>query len=316
MFRCATSLVLDAPLVRIGKTYGCSGGKGMYTTDGCAAVFSVSGNVTACGSATKATNKVVCREGELVQAQDPCGLMILTSFFTTKKDWQRGKKTKASFKKVSKLYKTVLKHGLSVTVVYDELPPELIERYSCSQFQFHKVEMSEHDRRYGVNDVRYFFFKRLVESKPEWQYVFIVDAFDVRIGMSPCSGLKQDTLYIGIEQDRLKSHPWMKARFSKMGGKYDQWYRTKIQAKTKILNCGITGGSRPMMMKLLRRMTEVLQDPALAIRKKQEDINLNMAALNYIIYNEFEGSFSSGAPVHSVYKRFEAKRTDVWFIHK
>ena len=27
---------------------------------------------------------------------------------------------------------------------------------------------------------------------------------------------------------RLKKHPWMKARFQKMGGKYNQWYTTKV----------------------------------------------------------------------------------------
>lgn len=27
---------------------------------------------------------------------------------------------------------------------------------------------------------------------------------------------------------RLKKHPWMKARFQKMGGKYNQWYTSKV----------------------------------------------------------------------------------------
>ena len=43
----------------------------------------------------------------------------------------------------------------------------------------------------------------------------------------------------------------------------------------KILNCGLTGGQRDMMLKLLSRMVQVLQDPALAIRQKNEDINLS-----------------------------------------
>lgn len=108
----------------------------------------------------------------------------------------------------------------------------------------------------------------------------------------------------------------MKARFQKMGGKYNDWYKNKLQDKTKILNCGITGGRRDMMLKLLSRMTEVLQDPALSVRKKKEDINLNMASLNYIVYTEFVGKLVVGSPVHSVYKRFETRRKDVWFIHK
>ena len=44
----------------------------------------------------------------------------------------------------------------------------------------------------------------------------------------------------------------------------------------KILNCGITGGQRDIMLKFLTRMVQVLQDPALAIRQKNEDINLSL----------------------------------------
>merc|ERR1712187_134692 len=136
------------------------------------------------------------------------------------------------------------------------------------------------------------------------------------VALNPCPSLKDGLLYVGIEQDRLKRHPWMQARFKKMGGKYNQWYLNKVVDKMKILNCGITGGKRDIMLKLLRRQTEVLQDPALAVRSKTEDINLNMASLNYIVYTEFNGRFVGNAPVHSVYKRFDTKRKDGGFIHK
>ena len=80
----------------------------------------------------------------------------------------------------------------------------------------------------------------------------------------------------------------MKARFQKMGGKYNTWYTSKVTESAalstvqpsdlremKILNCGITGGQRDVMLKFLTRMVQVLQDPALAIRQKNEDINLS-----------------------------------------
>ncbi|CAE7948194.1 GATL10 [Symbiodinium sp. KB8] len=297
----------------MGKSYGCLDppkADGMYAMAGCAGLFSVSGKATVCG-----VGRTKCEPGAVPKSAD-CGLMILTSYFTTKKDWQRGKYVKPTFSKIQKLYQTAVTNGLSVSVLYDVLPQEFLDAYASERFRFVQVNLTQFDKRYGVNDVRYFFFERLVQQNRDWKYIFIVDAFDVRSGMNPCTGMQPGKIYVGGEQDRLKKHPWMKARFQKMGGKYNQWYTTKVTDKLKILNCGLTGGQRDMMLKLLSRMVQVLQDPALAIRQKNEDINLNMAALNYILYVEFDGKFQYGPPVHSAYKRFENKRKDVWWVHK
>ncbi|CAE7195994.1 GATL10 [Symbiodinium pilosum] len=297
---------------KMGKSYGCvdTQKEGMYAMAGCAGLFSVSGKATVCG-----VGRTKCEPGAVPKSAD-CGLMVLTSYFTTKKDWQRGKYVKPTFSKVQKLYQTAVTNGLTVSVLYDELPQDFLDVYTSERFRFVQVNLTQFDKKYGVNDVRYFFFERLVQQNRDWKYIFIVDAFDVRSGMSPCPALQPGKIYVGGEQDRLKKHPWMKARFQKMGGKYNQWYTTKVTDKLKILNCGITGGQRDVMLKLLSRMVQVLQDPALAIRQKNEDINLNMAALNYILYVEFDGKFQYGPPVHSAYKRFENKRKDVWWVHK
>lgn len=283
--------------------------------------FSVAGTLTICGvSAERAPQQQqqTCSPGRLPPRAEPsCGLMIMTSFFTTKKDWQRGTYTRGTFSKMKRLYRSALRMGHNVTVIYDDLPEELLARFSCDRFRFARVDFSKYDRRFGVNDIRYFFFDDLLKAHPEWRAAFVVDAFDVRVAMNPCTGLRPDMLYVGSEQDRLKGHPWMKARFQKMGGQYNEWYVKRIDAKMKILNCGITGGHRDVLLRLFARMKEVLGDPAMDLwrKKKSEDINLNMAALNYIVYNEFGNNFAKGQPVHSVYKGFQ-KRSDVWFIHK
>jgi len=234
----------------------------------------------------------------------------------TKKDWQRNKYVTAKFGKIRTLYRTTLERGLNVTVIHDGLPENLISAYTNEHFHFEKVDLSQYSSRYGVNDVRYFFFQQLVEKHKEWEYVFIVDAFDVRVHMNPCGGVEKDKLYIGHELDKLKGHPWMQARFKKMGGQYLKWYK-QVDDKMKILNCGITGGHRDIFNKLMVRMTAVLQDPAIKIMQtEEEEINLNMAALNYILYNDFPGKFFGNKPVHSRYKKYQNDRKDVWFVHK
>jgi len=302
----------------IGRTYGCSAdNKSMWTKGGCSGAFLAQGSVTACSSVSNRDRPMDCKPGTLpTRSSGFCGLMVVTTFFTTKKDWQRGKFAKAQFNKIKILYVSAMKQAVKVTVVYDDLPQELIQQYTTPLFSFYRVNLTDFEGRYGVNDVRYFFFQRLLKEHKDWTSMFIVDAFDVRIGMDMCPSIKDDMLYLGIEMDKLKNHPWMKARFHKMSGKYKQWYTSKVDAKMKILNCGLTGGKREIMLKLLKRMTEVITDPSLPNNQKGEDVNVNMAALNFIVYNEFPSKYTGGAPVHSLYKRFQNKRTDVWFIHK
>jgi len=296
-------------------TYGCtSSPDGMYVGAGCSGLFSVSGKATVCG-----LGRSKCEPGYVPKSAD-CGLMVLTSYFTTKGDWQHGgAHARVEFSKIQKLYQTAIQNGLSVTVAYDSLPQEFVDTYASQRFRFVKVNMTEFDARYGLNDVRYFIFHRLLSENLDWKSIFIVDGFDVRSAMNPCSGIEPGKIYVGSEPDelgRLKNHWWMNPLFQNMGGKYDQWYTSRVTEDMKMLNCGITGGQRDIMLQFLTRMTQVLGDPSLAIRQSNININVNMPALNYILYTEFEGKFQYGQPVHSVFSRYENERKDVWWIHK
>ena len=146
----------------IGKTYGCAGGggSGMWTKGGCKGIFQVNKAITVC-------EREKCAQGDM-GPDAGCGFMVMTTYFTTKKDWQRNKKAKASFSKIKVLYSSLMKNGLSGTILYDELPEELLTGYACDRFMFEKVDFKDFDGRYGVNDVRYFFFQRLLQAHPEW----------------------------------------------------------------------------------------------------------------------------------------------------
>merc|ERR1711970_1186718 len=107
--------------------------------------------------------------------------MLITTFFTTKRDWQRERYAKPSFTKFQKLYQSVFQLGLNVTVVYDDLPDDILKQYGCERWRWEKVSLDDYDRKYGVNDVRYFFFERLLKKYTEWRYLFVIDAFDVMV---------------------------------------------------------------------------------------------------------------------------------------
>lgn len=292
-----------------GVSYHCSA-TNVSTSGKCMGLFSVNRTPTVCGVAGPQT----CASGTLPAPQQSCGLMLLTTYFTTKKDWQRGIYTFVTYTKLRRLYRSSVRQGLNVTVLYDRLPQYFINRYANDRFRFQKVNLSAFDSRYGVNDVRYFSYRDLIKQHPEWKNIFLVDAFDVQVGSNPCAQLEDNRLYVGQEHDTLKKHKWMVDRFKLLGGKYWKWIR-RVPKGARILNCGITGGRRDVVMNFVQRMTEVLADPDLAIRKSRKEIDLNMQALNYLVYNEFPG-FVTGKPVHSDFKGFQVRRKDVWFIHK
>eukprot|EP00927_Polykrikos_kofoidii_P074172 TRINITY_DN70144_c0_g1_i1.p1 TRINITY_DN70144_c0_g1~~TRINITY_DN70144_c0_g1_i1.p1 ORF type:complete len:928 (+),score=124.59 TRINITY_DN70144_c0_g1_i1:142-2784(+) len=308
------------------STYGYgNGNRSIWVKSGCSGVFFVGGKLTLCesksdnagngqNSEVDTSARVECDAGMLPKLSKDCGLMLLTTFFTTVKDWQRQKFVKGSFDKLESLYASAIRNSVRVTVVYDNLPNELITNYSCDFFAFHRADLSKFPKGYGVNDVRFFVFQQLLQRHSEWSSIFIVDAFDVRIGKNPCREMAPDTLYAGIELEKLHNHPWMQKRFEEMGGVYKKWFRNDVRTHYRIVNCGVVGGYRDVMLRFMRTMTEVLLDPK--IPSPSGTINVNMAAMNYVAYNHFPTQLSGGFPVHSAYKRYEDTRTDVWFVHK
>jgi len=255
-----------------------------------------------------------------------CGLMVLTSYFTTKQDWQRNNFTEVNRSKLQTLYRSTMELGLNVTIVYDKLPDELVSSFSCSRFSFLQVSLEDYDEHLGVNDVRYFVYADVLANHPSWEFVFTIDAFDVEVAMNPCASLQPDTFYVGSETRAMKNW-WMEERFRDTGGKYLAWYNA-FDEKTKLLNCGITGGHRSVMHRFFASMKRIMTDAVSDFKSREVDsevnvksrevdseVNVNMAALNYFGYSEFAGKLVTSAPVHSVYKQYQ-NRNDVWFVHK
>jgi len=268
----------------------------------------------------QAVTTTQCKVGSSLASTSFCEeIMLLSTFFVSIADWQKKRSRKVAFSKIQTFYFTAMTNGLRVTMFHDGLSEDFIQHWQSKEFQFMLVDMARlKHNQLGVNDVRYFFFREAVEAHPEWTYVFILDAFDLRVAMSPCKQLLPDRLYIGKEETRVRRNIWLGQRFKDMGGVYETWWRDQPESGNYTLNCGITGGHRDIVLRLLRRMQEVLLDKSLAVRVKssKSEVNVNMAALNYIAYTDFPTAVVTGPPVHSRYWKAEKHRTDVWFIHK
>lgn len=253
-----------------------------------------------------------------------CDLMVLTTYFTTKRDWQRNVSAPVEFWMMQDFYESARENHVNVTVLYDVLPDDFVLEYETDHFKFQKIDLNEYDALQGLNDVRFSMIRDVVDRNPSWRSIFLTDLFDVKIGRNPCSDMMDQKLYVGRERDRLHHNSWMEKRFVKMGGKYEEFFH-KASRMWYLLNAGVVGGRREIFTRFLKEMTDVLDDPGLIARQHHEQENVNMAAFNYVVRvgmglgeNAEEGQpgWVSGPPVHSEYKWYEDDRKDVWFIHK
>merc|ERR1719181_154026 len=106
-----------------------------------------------------------------------------------------------------------------------------------------------------------------------------------------------------------------------MGPQYLQFYLDTLKKETKrnMWSAGIVGaGDRATMKEFLNKLLTVMTDPTLtASTQKGEFQQVNMAAVTYVAERFFGGrTFKGGAPLNSVYRKYERGRRDVWFIHK
>merc|ERR1711988_1227702 len=128
----------------------------MWAVEGCEGIFSVSGVATWCGRPAgqpdvddvcqdicpvarpppRPKAHVYCAKGLMPEPapSGSCGIVLLTSFFTTKMDWQRLKFVKPSFKKMQIFYSSAARRGLNVTMIYDQLPDSIVNTYESSLF--------------------------------------------------------------------------------------------------------------------------------------------------------------------------------------
>mmetsp|Transcript_43199 Transcript_43199/g.99595 ORF Transcript_43199/g.99595 Transcript_43199/m.99595 type:complete len:297 (-) Transcript_43199:85-975(-) len=251
-----------------------------------------------------------------------CGAVIMTTFFTTMKDWQRpGPLPDPSFSRIKTFYDSILAaDGVQALVLYDRLPKELIERAtSPGKFTFSQVDISSYDTSLGVNDVRFLIFRDVLSKHAEYGVVFTSDLFDVQVLRNPCPLVEDapDSIYVGSEvRDKLTS-PWMEARFKDMGGKYMTWYFSAVASGDRtIYSAGLLGGERQKVLDFLDRMAAILEDPELRSRQEGREVNIDMGAFNWIVYNDMKpDEVVTGHPLHSTYKEYHAHPGD-YFKHK
>ena len=78
------------------------------------------------------------------------------------------------------------------------------------------------------------------------------------------------------------------------------------------MNAGILGGRRDNIIKMLHKIRDIFNGYDESMLKS----NFNMVVFNYVLYTYFKSKIITRPPIHSLFKKYENDRKDVWFIHK
>lgn len=209
--------------------------------------------------------------------------------------------------------------SMEVTLFYDDVPKGMFKPLGQplgNHFHFFHVNLSDFNNTYNTPaNARFFYYQHEINNHPEWKNIFMTDAIDLHVGVC-CPGFMPNMLYIGSEQrtkwDQRLKNDWWGIQFKNLGGKWLKWWEESEERMS--INDGIVGGDRQIITKFLKHMTDILKDRSIA--SPWGKWNIDMPASAYITYVYFPDNHHYGAPVHSLFNRWEHDRTDVWFVHK
>lgn len=232
--------------------------------------------------------------------------IILTCYFTSRKDPQRGTFWQSDNDHLIDPFVDSLENlNLAAIIFHDNLSEAFIERNTSPNLAFIRYVPKT---RLGVNDERFLCWKNYLESHPEIQKVWLTDLFDVRFNKNPFDLITDRySLYADRLPVKIKNGMWAKP----MKAIYGQIHH----GEKNLINAGVVGGKRPQIMALLRAMEIDF------MTYNNDKVNTvipegDIPVFNKCAYDMFiEDEMLLGHPVTSKFKQFETSG-DFYIFHK
>lgn len=212
--------------------------------------------------------------------------IVIACFFANVLDPQRNTTWKPDLAAIDKLKQSVEAQGIEFVLIHNcfDLP-----------------------NRVSISTTPY--FERWLK---EWQYlrnrrdvanVFVVDATDVDLVNNPFPHIEQGKLYVGDEPGNTLNNRWMIGTHQEPS--VNRYLREN--GTLPLLNCGVVGGSRKLVMDLCRDMYQYhFESP--------QDLT-EMGIFNKLMHTKYADRAEYGRHVTSLFKKFEVT-TNAWFRHK
>ena len=215
---------------------------------------------------------------------------IFTTYFTGEKDPQRPYSWKPDdFELIKEFYNSVIKHDLYCYILHDNLSKEFIEKYTTDKITFIRVNKI----KLNAVDYRWQLYFNLLNELKDIKKVFCLDISDVVILKDPFKLVKANNLYIGDEMCKNIENSWMINRYNMI--KDITSVPQDIMLKP-VLNCGILGGTRKVMLDVTKKMAKILEDANIT------HTTVDMVAANVVAYVNYPENIIHGSPLNTKYR--------------
>lgn len=225
---------------------------------------------------------------------DPARSVVIATYLNAMPDVQRkGKIWSANYDAVRPLVKSA-----------EKLDVELVILHNC--FKEKDTKNIKHvwvDQALNPYFQRWLSEWRYLRDHPEIQNCFLVDATDVEILKNPFFEIEDGILYSGDEKDRVWNR-WMQISTKKV--EMQEYFFN--HREYFLLNCGVVGGSREVVMSLLRDMCDYYFTSC-------HEETIDMPIYNYVAYTKYHNIIDHGRKVTSLFKGYE-QNSKAWFKHK
>lgn len=230
---------------------------------------------------------------------------IVSSYLTTAFDPQRGTRRDSNDPKyIQDWYDSIVNLGMNGVILHDSLCADFISKFP--NIKFIKVPWVG---EYQLYDYRWIIYRQFLRVR-DIENIFFTDVSDVKVVKNPFTQKEYNrkNLYCGDEPGVMNQNGWMKIalqneQLCKLSG-----FRELINSDRPLLNCGIFGGGKSIVMQFLCILVPLIEQ----MKTRKVDQTVDMPLYNYVAKDL---SPVHGAPLNSVFKGYE-NRQDVWFIHK
>jgi len=225
--------------------------------------------------------------------------VVITCFFNRQVDLERGYHWKADYAALQPLIKSLGSQPL--VILHDCL--DVPDTPTITHIN---VETS-----IGPYWQRWISIYQYLLQHPEIDRAFCVDATDVEMLRNPFPEMG-NYLYCGDEPCQIDIR-WMRLKHpaSTIQAFIHQF------ASHQLLNCGLLGGSREMLIRFIRAMLDAWARNVADVASRREKTvgHTEMGLFNYILLTQFTGLISHGSHVNTTFKKNE--RNDIsWWKHK
>jgi len=222
---------------------------------------------------------------------------------------------KNDFEIIQKWYDSILKLQINAIVFHNSFSKDIVEKYTNEYIRFVEVK---YDERLKPNVFRYFVYQDyLKQNLKEISNLFVTDITDVEVINNPFESPvyveNTDYLFCGDEPEIL-GNDWMRNHCSHLRNLMPEFslYEALNQHET-LLNCGVIGANITIMKLLFDNMLAMHEAFSFT---NTTDYTLDMGVFNFVARTVFAHKILHGAPVSTVFKKYESQRTDCWFRHK